>query len=383
MLKVIERIYHRYFTDEEAIILAFVLLGALLAVWLFGAILAPVIAALIVAYVLAPAMDRMVAWHVPQVVAASILSLLFMGLLLLVGLVLFPFMWAQLMTLTTELPKMLTEMQLSLSLLAERFPEVFDEDQVIQWIQQLNLASLGSQAAAQLPRLVSYSLSTLPNIVTLLVYLLIVPLLVFFMLKDRTTLWQAALTLLPARRRLLSEVGREMNLQIANYIRGKVIEILIVGAVSFVTFEVVGLNYSALLAVIVGLSVLIPYIGATVVTIPVALIALFQFGISSEFYTVVIAYLIIQFLDGNVLVPLLFSEAVNLHPVSIIVAVFLFGGIWGFWGVFFAIPLATLIKAVFNAWPKHPEADTEHWREQKRMLEENERVAEPGPPDGK
>ena len=63
-------------------------------------------------------------------------------------------------------------------------------------------------------------------------------------------------------------------------------------------------------------------------------------------------YGFIQFLDGNLLVPLLFSEVVNLHPVAIIVAVLLFGGIWGFWGVFFAIPLATLVKAVYNAWPQ-------------------------------
>jgi putative permease len=63
-------------------------------------------------------------------------------------------------------------------------------------------------------------------------------------------------------------------------------------------------------------------------------------------------YGFIQFLDGNLLVPLLFSEVVNLHPVAIIVAVLFFGGIWGFWGVFFAIPLATLVKAVYNAWPR-------------------------------
>jgi putative permease len=61
---------------------------------------------------------------------------------------------------------------------------------------------------------------------------------------------------------------------------------------------------------------------------------------------------VIQALDGNVLVPVLFSEAVNLHPVSIILAVLFFGGIWGFWGVFFAIPLATLLKALVYAWPR-------------------------------
>ena len=106
-----------------------------------------------------------------------------------------------------------------------------------------------------------------------------------------------------------------------------------------------------------GLSVLIPYIGAALVTVPVALIAFFQWGISSDFMYLMIAYGVIQALDGNVLVPLLFSEAVNLHPVSIIVAVLVFGSLWGFWGVFFAIPLATLVKAVVTAWPQNHAAE--------------------------
>ncbi len=64
-----------------------------------------------------------------------------------------------------------------------------------------------------------------------------------------------------------------------------------------------------------------------------------------------ISYKVLQFLDGNVLVPVLFSDAVNLHPIAIIVAILVFGGLWGFLGVFFAIPLATLVKALINIWP--------------------------------
>ncbi len=82
--------------------------------------------------------------------------------------------------------------------------------------------------------------------------------------------------------------------------------------------------------------------------------ALFQFGAGTEFWSLFAVYLIIQGLDGNLLVPVLFSEAVNLHPLVIILSVVIFGGLWGFWGVFFAIPLATLIKAVVHApagWP--------------------------------
>ena len=116
-----------------------------------------------------------------------------------------------------------------------------------------------------------------------------------------------------------------------------------------------GLQYAALLATLVGLSVLIPYIGAAVVTLTIALVGFLQWGWGWDFVQLMIAYAIIQALDGNVLVPLLFSEAVNLHPVAIIVAILVFGGLWGFWGVFFAIPLATVVQAVLKAWPRNSE----------------------------
>jgi putative permease len=143
----------------------------------------------------------------------------------------------------------------------------------------------------------------------------------------------------------------EVDRQIGNYVRGKFIEILIVWVVTFLTFSIMGMQFAMLLGVLVGLSVLIPYIGAAAVTIPVAILAYFQWGLSPEFLWLMLAYGIIQALDGNVLVPLLFSEVVDLHPIAIIVAVLIFGGLWGFWGVFFAIPLATLVQAVLKAWP--------------------------------
>ena len=81
------------------------------------------------------------------------------------------------------------------------------------------------------------------------------------------------------------------------------------------------------------------------------LIALSQWGFTAQFSYLIFFYILIQALDGNLLVPYLFSEKLNLHPLVIIVAVIIFGGLWGFWGVFFAIPLATLVKAIINAWP--------------------------------
>ncbi len=84
--------------------------------------------------------------------------------------------------------------------------------------------------------------------------------------------------------------------------------------------------------------------------LPVALISYFQWGLESQFTYALIAYTIIQLLDGNLLAPLLLSGVVNLHPVAIIVAVLLFGGLWGIWGLFFAIPLATLVHVLLKTW---------------------------------
>ena len=106
-----------------------------------------------------------------------------------------------------------------------------------------------------------------------------------------------------------------------------------------------------MISILVGLSVIIPFFGAILVTIPVAFLGLYEWGLTSQFYWLMILYLAVQVLDGNVLVPILFSTRNNLHPVVIIITILFFGGIWGFWGLFFAIPLATFIKAIVNSWP--------------------------------
>jgi len=192
-----------------------------------------------------------------------------------------------------------------------------------------------------------------------LIFLVLIPVLVFFFLKDKAALLAWVVRYLPRDRALATHVWREVDAQIGNYVRGKVIEILIVWVVTYVTFLLLGMPFAMLLSMLVGVSVIIPYIGAAVVTIPVALVALIHFGgLTAAFWYVIIAYSLIQVLDGNVLVPILFSEVVNLHPVAIITAILIFGGIWGFWGVFFAIPLATLVNAVLRAWPRpQPETD--------------------------
>ncbi|MGE8485209.1 MULTISPECIES: AI-2E family transporter [Pseudomonas] len=351
MFKVLRDWIQRYFSDEEAVVLAVLLFLAFTAVLTLGGMLAPVLAGMVLAYLMQGLVVILERLRLPGAVAVGLVFALFMGGLLVFILVVVPLLWHQLITLFNELPGMLAKWQSLLLLLPERYPHLVSDEQVLQAIEVARgeIGKFGQWA-------LTFSLSSLPLLVNIMIYLVLVPILVFFFLKDREMIGQWVRGYLPRERALITRVAQEMNRQIANYIRGKVIEIFICGGVTYIAFVALGLNYAALLALLVGVSVVVPYVGAVVVTVPVLLIALFQWGWSDQFIYLMAVYGIIQTLDGNVLVPLLFSEAVNLHPVAIICAVLLFGGLWGFWGVFFAIPLATLFKAVLDAWPrKEPE----------------------------
>jgi len=266
----------------------------------------------------------------------------------LIILVLLPFTWSRLGLFIDELPNMMSQLRTFLLLLPENYPGLFTESQIQGWINSLQNA-LGQMGQS----ILSYSVSSITRLVTLLVYTILVPILVFFMLKDADKLLNWLENWLPEKRPIMAQIWQEMNGQLANYIRGKALEIVIVGISSYAVFSVLDLNYSVLLAFMTGFSVIVPYVGATVIAIPVFLAGLFQWGIGSDLYQVMIAYAVLQMLDGNLLVPLIFSETVNLHPLAIIAAILVFGGIWGFWGVFFAIPLATFLKAIIRAWPVH------------------------------
>ncbi|GAA5219279.1 AI-2E family transporter [Corallincola platygyrae] len=348
MLEMLNRWYRRKFSDPAAVTLSFILLSGFAIIYFFGGLLAPILTAIVIAFLLEWPVSQLSKRGLPRGLSASLVLMSFVGVSLLVILVAVPIIWQQAFNLVKELPSMIGEAQIYLSALPEKYPGLIQVEQIDNL-----MATLRTKIIEMGEGIISMSLNSLVSLVALLVYAILVPLLLFFFLKDKDILLSSLDRFLPTNRDLAYQVGREMNGQIMNYIRGKVIEILIVGGASYITFVVMDLRYPALLGLLVGFSVLIPYIGATVVTIPVAMVALFQWGLGPEFWYLMLAYAIIQVLDGNVLVPILFSEAVNLHPVAIIVAVLFFGGVWGFWGVFFAIPLATLVKAVVNAWPTH------------------------------
>jgi putative permease len=311
----------------------------------FSAVFAPVFAAMVVAYLLEAPVRRLERIGLSRTLASLLVWLLAVIVLVLMISMLLPQLLRQSGQIATELPKLANELQVWLSMLAERYPTVISPEQVqgLAGGVSINLGSLRQEVLAR-THLLGVGLTYL------VIYLILVPLIVFFLIKDKVKIKAWLRQFLPRDIGLITQVWTDVDKQLGNYVRGKVIEIGIVWTVTFITFKLLGLNYAMLLGAATGFSVLVPWVGATLVTFPVAAVAYTQFGIGPAFASVLVAYGVIQALDGNVLVPLLFSEANDLHPVAIIIAVLFFGLTWGFWGVFFAIPLATVVAAVIKAW---------------------------------
>jgi putative permease len=348
MFKLFTQWLNRHFSDPQIVILGVLIVIGSVAIFTLGNMLAPVFCAVIIAYLLEGFVTMVERMKIPRIIAVVVVFAVFMAILLILTVVMLPLLSQQVGQFLQQLPSMIATGQTELMRLPEKYPDILSEQQIKQVID-----NLGNELTNLIQQLFSLSLASVRGAISILIYLVLVPLLVFFFLKDKQKLILWFTDLLPEESELAYRVWQEVNVQTGNYIRGKIYEICIVWSVTYITFILFGLQFSMLLAFFVGLSVIVPYVGATVMFVPVALISYFQWGWSSDFAYVMLALSIIQLLDGNLLVPLLLSEVVNLHPVAIIVAVLVFGGLFGIVGLFFAIPLATLVHSIMKAWTSH------------------------------
>ena len=338
----------RILPNSQAVTLGMILLVSFLMIFFLADILMPVFASIVLAYLLEGIVKEAEKRKVPRLPAVLLVFFVFMAGLIFLLFILMPIVYQQTLQLIQLIPEMIQGLQVQIMRLPEMYPNFISENKIRGLV-----FTLQDEMLKYSQEVLSVSAASVVGLVTAMVYLILVPMLVFFFLKDKESLLHWFTQYLPKDRHLSMRVWGEVDMQIGNYVRGKFVEVFILWISSYATFSTMGLSYSMLLAVFMGLQVIIPYVGATLVTFPVLGVAYYQWGlVGDDFMYLAIAYAIIQTIDGVVLVPLLFSEAVNLHPIAIIVAILLFGGLWGFWGVFFAIPLATVVKAVLTAWPR-------------------------------
>jgi putative permease len=352
MFEQVNKVLKNIFSNEETIIFSLAILLFFLVISFFGSILTTFMISIVVAYLLVGMQKKIQSYDVSANVALIITFSVFIitGAALLIWLV--PLLYIQLQAFILDVPNLINNFLDFISGLPAKFPDLVSSEQISIFFQ-----AVSEEVSAIAQNIVKSSISGIQSAITFLLYIILFPILVYFFLFDRKNIIEGFIKIIPGKREMLTNIWAEMDIQLSNYVRGKTIEIFIVGIAAAIIFASLGLKYSALLSVLVGLSVIIPYVGAFLVTIPIVVVGLLQFGLGTEFYLLIGLYLLLQALDGNLLVPIIFSETVKLHPVVIILAVFIFGSMFGFWGVFFSIPIATFIKAVWNAWPSSPNND--------------------------
>jgi putative permease len=346
MLNFFRSLYHRYLSAPDSIVLAMFICTTALIFWLFAKMLAPVFASIVIAYLLDGFVIKLERWNWPHALAVITVYSAFITFILFVLLGPIPLLWQQLTNLCLELPHRFTQLQVLFNQLVALHPEYFSVTKL-----QAIVANMRGDFAKLGQFIFSASLASIPSVLEVVIYLILVPILVYFFLMDKQKILNALRHYLPRHNAPLRKIRADLKLQVGNYVRGKVWEIIINWVVCYAVFWSLGFRYAVLMSALVGISVIIPYIGAFVVTLPITILALLQWGFTPHTTYFLLAYGIILLLDANILVPILFSNAVALHPVAIIIAILVFGGMFGFWGIFFAIPLASLTKAILQAWP--------------------------------
>ncbi len=302
----------RFLSDPQRVILVGLIVGLVSFLWLAGNVLAPILASIVIAYLVDRPVEALVRLGLSRTICAALFTLAFVALLAAGLLLLAPLLLSQIAAFARSLPAIFSDLQALALQLAAEYPELLDEAQLRDVAARINrdVVGLGQE-------MVLYSVTTLPTLATVVIYLFILPLLVFFFIKDQEQILDWADQFLPEHRPLADRVWREISGKFGGYVRGKVYEMLIVAGVCYAAFAALGLDFAALLASLAGASVLIPYFGAPMAGVPVALVAFAQWGLSPDFYEVLAAYVLIQTIDGTILSTVLLAGVVNLHPIAV------------------------------------------------------------------
>ncbi|HAT41192.1 MAG TPA: hypothetical protein DCS87_05630 [Rheinheimera sp.] len=332
--------FDRRFFPLLLILFAFVVLYSL-HVW--PDVMAPLWAALIMAYLLNPLVYAAERLKVPRPCSVAVLvgSLLCVGSALVFGIA--PEVWRQAQAFVAAMPDMVVKGQGYLASLPDLLPGLVTTEQIERLVQTLE-----QQLLDVFDDVLAVSLVGVKGVFQFLAYAIIVPMMVFFLLKDHHLLLAGIRPWFAKDAVFWGEVWHELDRQWLGYLRGKIIECVLMSIACYLLFQWFQLPYALLLALLVGLSVFAPYIGIAVVSVPVVVTVIAQFGTEGVAMNLLIGYVVLQLIDAYVLVPLLFAALVNVGPFYILLSILMFGSIAGFWGVLLAIPLASLCAVALS-----------------------------------
>ena len=313
----------------------------LVVLWGLGNVILPFLVGGAVAYFMDPVADRLERAGLSRTAATALISIIAVVGFILAALLVIPTLVRQLAQLINTAPQILGQLQ---TFLEARFPTIMDNESALR----STLASIGEMIRSRGGELVTTVLSSAMGVVNFVVFIVVVPVVAFYMLLD----WDKMIARIdawlprdhaPTIRRIASDIDRVL----AGFVRGQVLVCLILGVYYSVTLALVGLNFGLVVGAIAGFLTFIPYVGALVGDGLAIGLALFQFW--GDWWMIVAVWAIFQsgqFVEGNILTPKLVGSSVGLHPVWLLFALSAFGTLFGFAGMLVAVPVAAALGVI-------------------------------------
>ncbi|MDN3451357.1 AI-2E family transporter [Planococcus sp. APC 3906] len=314
----------------------------------------PVVLALIFYYLLRPILRLLMEAKIPRIGGIAIIFLGGAGILALITVLVLPFLKEQFQTLVMEFPKYFMELLTDLdSFLRTSFVGDYYSGSSFD-IEQL-MATLPANVSDTLQSVVTGIISGITGfistITSVILSIVIVPFILFYLLKDGDKLPGYFVKLLPPRfRDDTREVLSEADKQLGAYIQGQLIVAFCIGVMVYIGFLIIGMDYALLLGVLAMITSVVPYIGPAIAITPAAIIAL----VTSPFMLIKLAvvWTVVQLVEGNLISPQVMGKTMYIHPVTIIFVLLTAGSLFGIAGVILGIPMYALLRVLISHFYK-------------------------------
>ncbi len=293
--------------------------------------------AFVISYMLGPAVNFLERAGMHRVFATTLIFFAIGIILALSVSWLAPLISQQLMTLKNEFPQYIAGFS---RLIAET------EERLEVLVGSIYLVDLSQQIEGKLQPWATSIFEDFPNFIrTVLTTLLLAPFLAFFMIKDGRSATRTLLALVPnSIFEPMLNLYHQINEQMGQFVRARLLEAIIVGFVTWLGLFLINFPFAVLLAVFAALTNLIPYIGPIIGAVPAIVIALINGAAGADLLLVFLVYFIAQLIDAVFIIPLVVAKIVNLHPVTVIVAIIVGAQLLGVLGMLISIPVASVLK---------------------------------------
>lgn len=310
-------------------------------------IMLPVILAGLLYYLLNPLVDLLEKYKINRLVAITIVFVL-ITLLLIWGLaVAIPNLQAQIVSFFKNMPTYLKQAEKVLNdLLDSRLSEQF-RPQIEQVTENVS-SQLTTWASSFSTRAVNWASSFVSAASQIVVAVIIMPFILFYLLRDGKHLKGYMTQFLPKKfREPVGQILTDVNSQLANYVRGQITVAIIVAFMFMIFFKIIGLRYGVTLAVVAGVLNLVPYLGSFLAMLPALILGLIAGPVM--LLKVIIVFIVEQTIEGRFVSPLILGSQLSIHPITILFVLLTSGSMFGIWGVLLGIPVYASAKVVIAA----------------------------------